>query len=364
VEESYLKDAINLALVKRVLVIKLRHHGDVLLTSPVFSALASKKPDIEIDALVYAETSPMLEDHPAISEIHRIDRKWKKQGITTQWREERKLMTALQNRHYDLIIHLTEHARGSRLVRRLRPRYSVAQAYPEKRGRTWRSTFTHTYELPDKPRHMVEVHLDALRRLGIYPAQQDRKLVLNAGPDAEQFADELLAEHGLEPGGYILVHPTSRWMFKGWSVDGFAKVINGLAGKGYKLILTSAPDQAELNTVSKIVSAVNGDGVIDIAGQTDLKQLAALIDRAACFIGLDSVPMHIAAAMDTPCVALFGPSNDQKWGPWMVNHRVISAAATCRPCELDGCGNGKVSDCLMSIPADQVIAAAETLLKS
>lgn len=361
--ESYLADAIDLARVDRVLVIKLRHHGDVLLTSPVFSVLDKHKPGMEIDALVYADTAPMLDGHPAISQLHRIDRNWKKQGLRTQWREERRLMTTLQNRHYDLIIHLTEHARGARLVRRLRPRYSVAQRYPGKRGRRWQSTFSHTYTIPDGPRHTVEVHLDALRRLGIYPGR-DRRLVLVAGEDAEQSAAALMQQHDLNTADYLLIHPTSRWMFKGWSREGFAEVFQQLHEMGHKLVLTSAPDENELKVVEQIMARIPELPVVNLAGQLNLKQLSVLIKHASCFIGLDSVPMHMAAAMDTPCVALFGPSNEKIWGPWQSRHIVIREDFPCRPCGLDGCGNGKLSDCLMAISAEEVVSSVQQLLSS
>jgi heptosyltransferase-3 len=363
-KESYLPDAIDLTHVRRVLVLKLRHFGDVLLTSPVFSVLANAIPDVEIDALVYAETAPMLDDHPSIKQLHCIDRNWKNEGLTTQWRHERHLMTALQNRHYDLIIHLTEHARGARLVRRLRPTYSVAQAYPEKRGRSWRNTFTHTYQIPAKPRHTVEIHLDALRRLGIYPAMEDRRLVLMPGTDATKRVSELMHQHGLRPGEYLLIHPTSRWMFKGWSRQGFAEALIQLYQKGHKLVLTSSPDSAELEVIEQIKSKIGKLPIVDLAGQLSLKELAAFIDHSSCFIGLDSVPMHIAAATNTPCVALFGPSDEQTWGPWMVEHKVLKSDYSCRPCGLDGCGNGKVSDCLHAIKVNDVVMAVEMLMSS
>ena len=74
-------DAINLASVKRALVVKLRHHGDVLLASPVFQVLRNRMPHAEIDALVYSETRDMLEGHPAVSRIHTVDRSWKRQAL-------------------------------------------------------------------------------------------------------------------------------------------------------------------------------------------------------------------------------------------------------------------------------------------
>jgi len=361
-KESYLTDAIDLTRVKRVLVIKLRHFGDVLLTSPVFTVLGAQIPGVETDALVYAETAPMLEDHPAISRVHCIDRNWKKQGIIKQWQQERGLFKTLQKRDYDLIIHLTEHARGARLVRRLKPAYAVAQSYPGKRGRWWQNSFTHTYRIPEKPRHTVEIHLDALRRLGIYPAAGDRRLLMKPGTDAENKTNELMHQHGLEQGEYLLVHPTSRWMFKGWTPQGFAEVLKQLHESGYKLVLTSAPDPVELEVIEQIMAEIGEMPIVNLAGQLSLKELAVLIEHASCFIGLDSVPMHIAAAMNTPCVALFGPSNEKIWGPWQVKHTLLTKEYSCRPCGLDGCGNGKMSDCLMAITAEEVVTAVQKLL--
>ena len=247
-------------------------------------------------------------------------------------------------------------------MRRLKPAYAVAQSYPGKRGRWWRKSFTHTYRIPARPRHTVEVHLDALRRLGIYPAAEERRLLLVPGTDAENKVTELLQQHGLKQGEYLLIHPTSRWMFKGWSRQGFAEVIQQLHDMGHKLVLTSAPDTVELEVVEQIMADVGELPDCNLAGQLSLKELAVMIDQASCFIGLDSVPMHIAAAMNTPCIALFGPSDEQTWGPWHVKHKVLTTPYPCRPCGLDGCGNSKLSDCLMTIESKEVTTAVEEIL--
>jgi heptosyltransferase-3 len=94
-------------------------------------------------------------------------------------------------------------------------------------------------------------------------------------------------------------------------------------------------------------------------------ELAALSARAKLFIGVDSAPMHIAAAMRTPVVVLFGPSGELEWGPWGVAHRVVASNAhPCRPCGNDGCGGGKVSDCLVQLPLEAVLAAVDALRPS
>jgi len=356
-----LKDAIDLSVIKRVLVIKLRHHGDVLLASPIFSVLKNHAPALEIDALVYRDTQEMLTLNPHIAQVFTVDRAWKNLGLLPRLNHELHLLKALRARRYDLLIHLTEHPRGAGLARLLRPRYRLAREFAAKRGRVWRNSFTHLYKVPTTPRHTVEQHLDALRRIGLYPHADERKLVLVAGDEAENTIRALLARHGLIYKSFIHLHPTSRWLFKSWEADKYSALIKALQQMGEQIVVTAAPDTQELKMVRRILEKLD-KAAVDLSGQLTLKQLAALTAQAKCFVGVDSVPMHIAAAMQTPVVALFGPSSDVDWKPWQVTHRVITAAYSCRPCGLDGCGGGKVSECLTSISVEEVLSAIKQLL--
>lgn len=354
---------VPLAEVRRALVIKLRHHGDVLLTSPVFSALKEQAPACEIDALVYADTAPMLEAHPGIAVLHRIDRQWKRLGLIGQIMAEWRLLAALRERHYDLVIHLTEHRRGAWLTRLLGPRWSVAPARPG-RGRFWRTSFSHFYATPGRTlRHTVERNLDALRRIGVHPPPETRQLVLVPGNAAEQQVEHLLDQAQLARGSFVHIHPGSRWLFKCWPAEKVAALIDLLVAEGLPIVLTAAPDAREAALIAAI-KARTGAAVHDFSGRLSLRELAALTARARLFVGVDSAPMHIAAAMGTPTVALFGPSGDQEWGPWQVAHRIVASKHTCRPCGQDGCGGSKVSDCLTTLPVKQVFNAAMDLLGS
>jgi heptosyltransferase-3 len=356
-------DAVDLSALHRVLVIKLRHFGDVLLTSPVFTVLKNHAPHVEIDALVYRDTEPMLSGHPAIANLFTIDRGWKQEDWTSQMAHEWRLLRSLRARHYDLIVHLTENPRGAVLSLLLKPPYCVARNYPAKRGRLWRNSFTHLYSVPAR-RHTVEMHLDALRRIGIQPRPDERRLVLVPGAEAERLMRELLARHGLAPKGFIHLHPTSRWMFKSWGVDENAALITALQEAGEQVVLTSAPNETELQFIAGVTARLKKP-VVELTGKLNLnlKQLAALTAQAKCFVGVDSVPMHIAAAMQTPTVVLFGPSGEFEWGPWQVKSRVITSNHSCRPCGQDGCGNGKISECLTSIPVERVFNAVRELLQ-
>lgn len=356
-----LADTPDFSAIRRVLVIKLRHHGDVLLTSPVFSVLKNHLPHSEIDALVYHGTREMLTLHPAIENVYSVDRNWRQRGVFHRLQQEASLLRALRARHYDLVIHLTEHPRGAWLRRLLGARYSVARALSGRRGAWWHNSFSHLYTLPVTPRHSVERHLDALRRIGIYPRDDERALVLIPGAEAESSVAALLARHGLRNKEFIHFHPTSRWLFKCWEEKKCSALIDQLQAAGERVLVTAAPAPAERDCVRRILSTVKSP-VVDLSGQLNLKQLAALTRRAKCFVGVDSAPMHIAAAMHTPVVALFGPSGEIEWGPWQVTQRVITTRHSCRPCGLDGCGGGKISECLTSIPVERVLAAVNELL--
>ncbi len=356
-----LPDAVDPLTIRRVLVVKLRHHGDVLLTAPVFSVLKRHIPHAQIDALVYAETAAMLSGHPAITQLHTIDRAWKRAGFFHRLRQEWRLLRTLRARDYDLLVHLTESSRGALLAFVLGSEVAVARDYGPKRGWFWRTTFTHLYRIPAKPRHTVEIHLDALRRLGIYPHADERALTLVPGTDAETSVQTLLDAQGLTPGSYIHIHPTSRWLFKCWEPEKYAALINALQDAGERVVLTAAPSKEELQFVGSIAVQLRKP-VVDLSGKLNLKQLAALTAQAKCFVGVDSVPMHIAAAMQTPTVVLFGPSGDLEWGPWQVSARVITTNHSCRPCGMDGCGNSKVSECLTTIPVQDVLAAVRQLI--
>jgi len=358
-----LKDGVPLERLRRALVVKLRHHGDVLLASPVLGALKAAAPALEIDALVYDDTAPMLEGHPALARLHGVGRAWRELDLLARAQAEWRLFSNLRKRGYDLLVHLSEHPRGAWLARTLGARWRVAPRYPD-RGPLWNGSFTHRFALPPAPRrHMVEWNLDALRRIGVQPALQDRRVIFVPGAAAEARMEARLREAGIEPGGFVHLHPASRWHFKCWPAEKTAAIIDRLAAAGERIVITAAPDAEERRLVQDIVAATAAP-CLDLSGQLSVKELGALAARAKLFIGVDSMPMHLAAAMGVPVVALFGPSGELEWGPWNVAHEIVTTAHPCRPCGNDGCGGGKLSECLTTLEVDPVFAAARRLLEA
>ncbi len=358
-----LKDAVPLEGLSRALVIKLRHHGDVLLATPALATLKSHAPRLEVDALVYDDTASMLEGHPALAQLHTVGRGWRELGTGARLGAERQLYRDLKARGYDLIVHLSEQPRGAWLARWLGARYSVAPRMPE-RGSFWARSFTHLYSLLNNGRrHQVELNLDALRRIGIQPGKDDRRVGFEPGAEANSRIEALLGEYGLEPGTYVHMHPASRWRFKCWPAERNAELITRLAIDERRVVVTAAPDDEELAFIADILKHTQAP-VVNLAGKLSVRELGALAARAGAFVGVDSMPMHLASAMGAPVVALFGPSGDIEWGPWRGNFRVVTSSHSCRPCGMDGCGGGKVSECLTLLPVSAVHEAVRELLSA
>lgn len=352
----------NLKFVKRILIIKLRHIGDVLLTSPLLSCLKNGLPEAQIDAFIYKECAPMLEGHPALNKLILYDREWKKLPLLRKLFREGKLLKSIRYQGYDLVINLTEGDRGA-IAAWMSKAPITAGIDPKGRGFFGKSKiYTHLIKQCSMPRHTVEKNLDALRRLGIFPEPEERDLFLHVPDGSLERMRTLLQEAGIEEGNYILIHPASRWKFKCIPTATMARLIDALNEQGIKLILTSGPDKDEVSMLDEILKK-SGAAVLNLSGKISLKELAALIKMSRALICVDSVALHIASALKTPVVTLFGPTSEQNWGPWMhPESRVVTKSVSCRPCFMDGCGGSKKSDCLTTLSVEQILQAVDELL--
>ncbi|MCB1107083.1 MAG: putative lipopolysaccharide heptosyltransferase III [Chlamydiia bacterium] len=340
---------------KKVLVAKLRHHGDVLLSSPVFSVLKNRFPQLEIDAYIYSETLPMLEGHPAISDFILYDRGWKKLPFWKRYFHEMKLLNTIRKKGYDLVINLTEGDRGAIAAKVSKAPYAVGfdPQGDGMKGKT--SCYTHIIKHTPRPRHTVEKQLDALRCLGIFPTPDERDLIFHIPEWAYQCTEKL-------PDSYVVIHPVSRWMFKALPIETTIAVAQYFQERGENIVLTASPDPQEIAMNREIASAL--PNVIDLSGKISLKELGAIIDHSAFLFTVDSVPLHIASALKKPVAAVFGPTCDQNWGPYRnPNGRVITQSFTCRPCYQPGCGGSGKSDCLETLTIDTILPHIDALLE-
>lgn len=345
----------DLKLVRKVLVVKMRHHGDVLLTSPVFSNLKNVLPDAQVDAFIYQDTLPMLEGHSAISKYFLYDRGWKKLGFLGKLRKEISLLRQIRKEKYDLVINLTEGDRGAIAALVSGSRYRVGFDPQGKGLKGKKKIYTHTVKHCHTPRHTVEKQLDALRRIGIFPTPAERDLTFVIADETMAKMRHLLEEEEFVEGQYVIIHPVSRWRFKCPPMSFIAELIEELHSQGKSVILSAGPDDVEMKMIEEIIAKIPHIPVLNMAGKMTLKELGALIKLSSSLICVDSVPLHMASALKTPVIALFGPSSEQNWGPWMhPEGRVVAQKLPCRPCHMDGCGGSKMSDCLYTLSVAQV----------
>ena len=362
----YLKEYGNypdLTGVKKVLVIIFKNIGDVVLSSPVYTALKKELPQAKIDVVVNSGTEAVLMGNPAINKIHLLSRT-PGQGVADRLRHELKLISSIRAEKYDLSIALStgERSRNLGLFSGAGIRVGIGPGKSKKL--LGKPMFTVSVQQAPGGRHYVERNLDCLRKMGIFPEGETRLTTFYEGEEAKARTQKMLVDNGINKGDpYILFHPTSRWMFKCWPYEKAAELIDRLSKElNAKVVLTSGPDSMELIYMKHVMGSIRSD-VADLSGKLSLRDLGALIRNANMFLGVDSAPMHIAAAVRTPVVVLFGPSDETDWGPWGEGHKVITSDQfTCRPCNRDGCGGSKWSECMEKIEVEMVFQNAKGLL--
>lgn len=336
---------------RHILFVKLKHIGDVLLMTPSIRAAREAWPTSAIAALVPRGTEEILADNPDLDAVFVLDRAG---GLRAAWRTLRDLRRFAP----DLVLEMGQGDReavfGWLSGARERAGYTPDDSH------RWRRRLLTRMVPWDGREHVVETNLDLLRALGI-PARASRPfLAVHPEIRARMAAD--LRNAGLRPGSRpIVVHAVSRWMFKAWPRACCAETIAALVRDGLSVVLTSGPGADEVGASAKIREQA-GVPVIDLAGRTNLRELAAVLAEARLFLGVDSAPMHMAAALGVPVVALFGPSGEQSWGPWGDGHAVVTRPFRCRPCGQDGCMGSKQSQCLEAIRPEDVLVAVERLL--
>ncbi|HET6387006.1 MAG TPA: lipopolysaccharide heptosyltransferase II [Armatimonadota bacterium] len=172
-------------------------------------------------------------------------------------------------------------------------------------------------------------------------------------------AGELLAPALSRGGPIVALNPGARWDTKRWSIEGFAAVADQLMDEhGAEVVIIGGPGDRPL---ADAIAAKMRSNPLSIAGQTSLKTLAAVFERSAIYLGGDTGPMHIAAAMGTPVLAIFGPTDPEKTGPVGAPYRIIRHEVPCGPCRLHECGH---HTCMRRVTPEEVTAAALELIRS
>jgi heptosyltransferase-3 len=334
---------------KRILVIKLKQPGDVLVSTPVIAALKEAWPDCHLTYLVPRGTEAMVADHPGLDGLIVVDRR----GAT--WGESWRFIRNLRRQSFDLVLELSGGDRGAIYTFFTGAKERLGFEHPRQPVWQRRGCFTRLLPRPPVKMHLVDQNLAAVRALGLTPLNP--RLQFFWDTRVEQRVHDRLTSLGLANQPFVVMHPGAGWRFKCWTPTGYARVIEALEQEwGLPVVLTGTKAPHEQNLLAALLQECRATP-INLAGRLSLKELGALIAKARFFFGMDSAPMHLAAAVNTPAVALFGPSGVFNWGPWGEGHLVIKKDWACLPCGGDGCEGSKISRCLMEIEPAEVLEA-------
>lgn len=358
---------------KSILVICTRRIGDVLLATPAVRALKLACPEASIHMLVFAGTEGVLKANPDLDEVLTIPERPRPlahlQFLAQLWRRYDLALSLLVGDRPTLYAWIAGRRRGG----------MVSTA----RKQRWKSRLLDV-RLPfdDLDTHTVRMNLKLVEALGV-PAPDIPVHVaplVSWSPADESALDDLIPAD-VRNAAYVVLHPYPKFNYKMWHVGGWAALARWLESQGLRVLLSGGPAREEVGYCESIRHGA-GDGPLNLAGMLSLGQLGAVLSGARLYVGPDTAVTHMAAGLGVPTVALFGPSNPVKWGPWprgadprtnpwqrtgsqMVgNVHLLQGQAHCVPCMLEGCERRleSFSDCLQHLDVQRVIREAESLL--
>lgn len=350
-----------------MLVIVTRRIGDVVLATPLIRSVARAWPRAAIDALVFDGTQGALTAHPDLRRVLAVpERPGVAQHIGFLLRIARR---------YDVALSLVPGDRPT-LYAFVAGRRRAGLLLDTPRQRWKRALLDRWVPFDGRDTHTVRIHLAIATALGI-PAGGE--IEVRWSPGDEQEVDALVGGPQAPP--LAVLHAYPKFNYKMWHRDGWADLARALAARGCRVVLTGGGEPAERDYVDDIAQRMP-PGTLNAAGRLSFAASACLVSRAAVYVGPDTALTHVAAALGTPTVALFGPTDPVKWGPWPRGHApdenpwrrcgsqrvgnvtLLQGTQFCVPCLHEGCGRSitSFSDCLQQVPASRVIAAAMNAL--
>jgi len=335
-----------------ILVIKLVGLGDTVLMLTPLAHLRRRFPDARITALMTPLSAGILSVQPSVDETVLYDVFGKDRGVGGILR----IVRLLRDRKFDCVIDFEQHFHLTSILAYLTGAPRRLGFYFN--GSPRRRIFTDPVHInPDQ--HMVESYMDLIGPLGISRARVEEleRIRIPAG-DAE-YAGNWLENHGVGQEDLLVgIHAGSgpRAPAKRWGIEKYAEVVRRLRDDlGAKVVLTGSRDERDL--AAGVIELAGGEGVFNSSGELSIRQTAALLARCRLFISNDTGPMHLAAALGTRTIGLFGPETPIRYGPVGKANRAVYAGIHCSPCVhiyagvVNDCAEGI---CMGAIEADDV----------
>ena len=328
---------------KKILVIKFSALGDVVLSVPSFRAIRRKFPNAGITAVVERASRSILRNCPFIDDIIAVE---EARG-PFRWAEMLRLGNFLAKEHFDICVDL-QNSRSSHLLAYLSGAHTRI-GYANGKFSFLLNSAVRDAGFPMSP---VEHQFQALKLLGF--SEMDKGLELWTQPEDDATIDRFLAENWLREEQVLVgVNPASskKWPTKQWPVERFIELCDVLSKHNIRVVLTGDRSAEE---VGRAIETRTKSKPINAISRTSVGELVALVRRCNVFLTSDSAPMHVAAAVGTPFVALFGPTDPRRHAVAALKSTIIRKDLKCSPCYLRACPIGHL--CMKRITKEEVFA--------
>ena len=325
--------------VKRVLVVRLRSIGDTVLATPSLIALRRFLPEAQIDILLEDWVAPLLEGFDAVDNVLTVSRKSKKSRFAAARR--------IRKNKYDVAFNLHGGTTATFFVRASGAKHRVGSSnfsysflynhLLSSASYFWQKEFTHS----------AEQQLALLGFVGV-PVEDKPKSRLNVNPNFK-----------FQISNYALLHPVAAFDTKQWATENFARIAEYLSAKDLQIVAVATKKEREvLENLQKLSNVP-----ITIFDDLNLPEITTLVSRARIFVGNDSGIAHIAAAVQTPSIVIFGSSNRNHWRPWTdAPNEIVYENLPCQPCAGYFCREFDAPKCILSVKTESVIEAIEKIL--
>lgn len=343
---------------KTIAIVRLSAIGDVLNCTPVAAALRAAAPRCRIIWIVSPGAADMVLTNPDIDEVFVWSRQhWeellRRGRFRMAWQAYKQLKLELKKRHIDIALDV--HGLFISGV------VTLATGAPRRIGLGGTKELNWAFMTEQAPvcpaqTHVIRRYLSILQPLGI--VSDNTQMVLHVPATARRFAQEFLARAGVGPDERILaINPATTWASKNWPPEYYAEVIAAVHPK-LRVLLCGGPDDRRLG---RFIVEQAGVPVVDAIGATSLLELAALLERCSALICGDTGPLHMAVALGTPTVSIFGPTDPRRHGPLNGRHIVLQSQGNCRNCYKYHCRHPAES-CMRAVTPAAVLQALDELL--
>lgn len=338
--------------VRRVLVVRLRSIGDTVLSTPALFALRRFLPEAQIDILLESWVAPVLEGFEAVNNIITVER-----GSTlSRARVARRLRAA----GYDVAYNLHGGTTATILMRAAGAKHRVGFS-DYQYSRLLNHAAPPSAELWGQEKtHSVEQQLALLGWTGVPVSDRPPTRLAVTEDAATRISARLSAANADQERPLALIHPAAAFDTKQWATANFARVAEDLSARGFEVIAIAAHD--EKHVTDDLIK--NASARITAFSDLSLPEVTALAARSRLFVGNDSGIAHIAAAVRTPSVVIFGSSNVAHWRPWAAApSEVVREQLPCQPCHGYFCAEFEAPECIRRVPVERVMSAVNRVLE-